>query len=262
MFANFEEWLSSEAFAVFLVFARVGMVVSLLPGFGEIYVSSRIRLMLAGMLTLVLAPVVRTALPPLPASPTELSLLLTLEVGIGAFIGAAARMTFNALQTAGSIVGMQTSLSAALSFDPSTAQQGALTASFLGAVALIVLFAADFHHLMIRAIADSYTLFPPGQAFPAGDFAEAMTRLISSSFSLGVRMAAPFVIFGLIFFLGLGLLARLMPQMQVFFVSQPAQILLGLILLAGTIAAMIRVFLGSLEDSMAIFIVPPPSVLP
>ncbi len=257
MFVAFEEWLAAEAFALFLVFARVGMAVALLPGFGEIYVSSRIRLMLAGMLALVLAPVIRAALPPLPPSPIEFLLLIVMELGIGAFLGAAARMTFNALQTAGSIVGMQTSLASALSFDPSTAQQGALTASFLGAVALIVLFAADFHHLMIRAVADSYTLFPPGQVFPAGDFATAMTRLVSNSFSLGVRMAAPFVIFGLIFFLGLGLLARLMPQMQVFFVSQPAQILLGLILLAGTIGAMTRVFLGSLEDSMAIFIAPP-----
>ena len=257
MFTTFEQWLSAEAFAIFLVFCRVGMAIALLPGLGEVYVSTRIRLVFAGGFALIMAPVVRTTLPPLPPAPSEFFLLLVLEIGIGAFLGAATRMTFNALQTAGSIVGMQTSLSAALSFDPSTAQQGALTASFLGAVALIVIFTADFHHLMIRAIADSYTLFPPGQVFPAGDFATAMTRLVSSSFSLGLRMAAPFLIFGLIFFLGLGLLARLMPQMQVFFVSQPAQILLGLLLLAGTIAAMMRVFLGSFEDAMAIFIAPP-----
>jgi flagellar biosynthesis protein FliR len=257
MLVAFEQWLAAEAFAAFLVFARVGMVFTLLPGFGEVYVSSRIRLMLAGTLALLLAPLVRAALPELPTAPAELFLLLATELGIGAFIGAAARMTFNALQTAGSIVGMQTSLSAALSFDPSTAQQGALTASFLGAVALMVIFAGDFHHLMIRAIADSYSMFPPGQGFPAGDFAEAMTRLVSSSFSLGLRMASPFIIFGLIFFLGLGLLARLMPQMQVFFVSQPAQILLGLLLLAGTIGAMVRVFIGSLEDALAIFIALP-----
>lgn len=257
MFTVFEQWLAAEAFAVFLVFARVGMAAALLPGLGEVYVSTRIRLIFAGALALLLSPVVRTSLPALPSAPSELFLLLALELGIGAFLGAATRMTFNALQTAGTIVGMQTSLSAAMSFDPSTAQQGALTASFLGAVALIVIFAADFHHLMIRAIADSYTLFPPGQVFPAGDFATAMVRLVSASFSLGVRMAAPFVIFGLIFFLGLGLLARLMPQMQVFFVSQPAQILLGLILLAATIGAMMRVFLGSFEDSMAIFISSP-----
>jgi len=194
MFVTFEQWLSAEAFAAFLVFARVGMAMSLLPGIGEIYVSTRIRLILAGSFALLLGPVVRPQLPPEPGTPIELLLLLGLEVGIGIFIGTAIRMTLNALQTAGSIIGMQTSLSAAMAFDPSTASQGALTASFLGAVALIVIFAGDFHHLMIRAIADSYTLFPPGQIWPTDDFAQAMVRLVSSSFSLGVRMAAPFVV--------------------------------------------------------------------
>jgi flagellar biosynthesis protein FliR len=258
MFATFEQWLSAEAFAAFLVFARVGMAVAVLPGIGEVYVSSRIRLILAGGLALLLAPTVRAQLPPEPGTPVEMLLLLGGEIGIGIFIGTATRMTLNALQTAGAIVGMQTSLSAALAFDPSTAQQGALTGSFLGAVALIVIFAGDFHHLMIRAIADSYTLFPPGQSWPTGDFAQAMVQLVSSSFSLGVRMAAPFVVFGVVFFLGLGLLARLMPQMQVFFVSQPAQILLGLILLAATLVASMSVFINSFEDALSIFIAPPP----
>lgn len=257
MFVNFEQWLSAEAFAMFLVFARVGMTVALLPGFGETYVSSRIRLLLAGCITFVLAPVLRPLLPPEPGAPLQLLLLLIMEVGVGGFLGIIARLTLNALQTAGAIIGMQTSLSAAFAFDPSTAQQGALTSSFLGAVALIVVFAADFHHLMIRALADSYLLFPPGQPWPIGDFAEAITRLVSSSFALGIRISAPFLVFGLIFFLGLGLLARLMPQMQVFFVSQPAQILIGLALFAATLTAGVAAFLGSFEDSMALFIAPP-----
>lgn len=257
MFVGFEEWLAAEAFAMFLIFARVGMAISLLPGFGETYVSSRIRLLLAGAITFLLAPVIRPVLPPEPAVPVQLLLLLVMEIGIGGFLGVITRMTLNALQTAGAIIGMQTSLSAAFAFDPSTAQQGALTSSFLGAVALIVVFAADFHHLMLRALADSYTLFPPGEPWPIGDFSEAITRLVASSFELGVRIAAPFLVFGLIFFLGLGLLARLMPQMQVFFVSQPAQILIGLMLFAVTLAAGISAYLGSFEDSIAIFIAPP-----
>ena len=258
MFATFEQWLGAEAFATFVVFARVGMVFMLLPGIGEVYVSSRIRLLLAGGMTLLLAPVVRPGLPPEPGSPIELLLLLGMEIGIGIFIGTAVRMTLNALQVAGSIIGMQTGLSAAMAFDPSTASQGALTASFLGAVALIVIFTGDFHHLMIRAIADSYIMFPPGQAWPIDDFTQAMVQMVSSSFSLGVRMAAPFVVFGVVFFLGLGLLARLMPQMQVFFVSQPAQILLGLLLMAATLVAVMSVFIASFEDSLSIFIAPPP----
>ncbi len=259
MFVAFEQWLAAEAFAVFLVFARIGTVLSLLPGIGEVYVSSRIRLLLAGSMALLLAPVVRDSLPAEPGTPPELLILLGMEIGIGIFIGTAIRMTLNALQTAGTIVGMQTSLSAAFAFDPSTAQQGALTASFLGAVALIVIFAGDFHHLMIRALADSYTLFPPGRAFPVGDFTQVVVQLVSSSFSLGVRMAAPFVIFGVVFFLGLGILARLMPQMQVFFVSQPGQILLGLTLMAMTLGAAISVYIVSFEESVGLFLVLPPA---
>jgi flagellar biosynthesis protein FliR len=258
VFLSFEQWLSAQAFAFFLVFARIGTAMSLMPGFSEHYVAVRIRMLLTGAMTLVIAPVVQSHLPGLPRTVPGLLLVLGGEMGIGAFLGIVARMTFNALQTAGTIISMQTGLSAALAFNPTTAQEGALTASFLAAVALVVIFASDLHFLMIRALVDSYDLFPPGASLPLGDFSDALTKLLSSSFSLGLRMSAPFVVFGIIFFLGLGVLARLMPQMQVFFVSQPAQILLGLLIFAGTLVAAVSVFLGSFEDAMSIFIASPP----
>ena len=256
MFQTLAQWLPAQAFAAFLVFTRLGTALSLMPGFSEHYVSVRFRFLLAATMTFVVLPVVQTQLPATPRSVAGLMLVLGGEIGIGMFLGFVARMTFNALQTAGTIISMQTGLSAAVAFNPTTAQEGALTASLLAAVALIVIFVSDLHHLMIRAIVDSYTLFPPGQAIPVGDFADAMTRLLSSTFSLGLRMAAPFIVFGAIFFLGLGILARLMPQMQVFFVSQPLQILLGLLIFAGTLVAGVTVFVGTYEDAMAIFIAP------
>jgi flagellar biosynthetic protein FliR len=257
MLQTFDQWLSAEAFAVFLVLTRVGMAIALLPGFGEAYVTARIRLLLAGTISIAMAPVLKPLLPPIPETPMALFLLLGQELGVGAFIGTLTRLTLNALQTAGSVVGMQTSLSAAFSFDPSTAQQGALTASFLAALSLVIIFAADFHHVMLRAIADSYTLFPPNDVLPVGDFAEAVVRVVSSSFLVGIRISAPFLVFGMVFFIGLGLIARLMPQMQVFFVSQPAQIVLGLIILAGTLVAGATAFFNSFEDAMAVLIAPP-----
>ena len=256
MFQTLDQWLSAQAFAAFLVFTRLGTALSLMPGFSEHYVPVRFRLLLAATMTFVVLPVVQAQLPATPRSVAGLMLVLGGEIGIGLFLGFVARMTFNALQTAGTIISMQTGLSAAVAFNPTTAQEGALTASLLAAVALIVIFVSDLHHLMIRAIVDSYSLFPPGQAVPVGDFADAMTRLLSSTFSLGLRMAAPFIVFGAIFFLGLGILARLMPQMQVFFVSQPLQILLGLLIFTGTLVAGVSVFIGSFEDAMSIFIAP------
>ena len=254
MLLTFQQWLTTEAFGAFLVFSRLGSALSLLPGFSESYVPVRFRLVLGGLLTFVIAPVVMPHLPPTPRTVSGLMLLEGEEIGIGFFIGVVARTAFNAMETAGTIISMQSGLSAAVAFNPATAQQGALTSSFLAAVALVVIFVSDIHHLMLRALVDSYAVFPPGAPLPIGDFAHALTQLISSSFSLGVRIAAPFVVFGVIFFLGLGILARLMPQMQVFFVSQPAQILLGLVIFAGTLVAAVTVFLGSFQDAMSIFI--------
>ena len=256
MFPTFAQWLSAQAFGYFLVFSRLGTAMTLLPGFGEIYVPQRFRLALAGMLTFIIAPVVLSRLPPIPQSVSGLLLLEGGEIGVGLFIGVVARTTFNAMQTAGTLISMQSGLSAAVAFNPTTATEGALTASFLAAIALVVIFVSDLHHLMLRALIESYGLFPPGAPLPIGDFADAETRLVASSFSLGVRIAAPFVVFGVIFFLGLGILARLMPQMQVFFVSQPAQILLGLVIFAGTLVAAVSVFLGSFQDAMSLFLAP------
>jgi flagellar biosynthesis protein FliR len=256
MFPTFDHWLSAEAFGAFLVFSRLGAAMTFLPGFSEIYVSTRFRLLLAGALTFVIAPVVMSRLPPMPQTVSGLLILEGGEIAIGAFIGIIARTSFNALQTAGTLISMQSGLSAAVAFNPTTATEGALTASFLAAVALVIIFVSDMHHLMLRALIESYGLFPPGASFPIGDFADAETRLVASSFSLGVRISAPFVVFGVIFFLGLGILARLMPQMQVFFVSQPAQILLGLIIFAGTLVAAVSVFVGSFEDALSLFLAP------
>lgn len=258
MFSSFAQWLPAQAFAFFLVFSRLGAALTFLPGFSEIYVPQRFRLLLAGLLTFVIAPVVMSRLPPIPQNVSGLLLLEGGEIAIGAFIGVVARTSFNALQTAGTLISMQSGLSAAVAFNPTTATEGALTASFLAAVALVIIFVTDMHHLMLRALIESYGLFPPGASFPVGDFADAETRLVASSFSLGVRISAPFIVFGVIFFLGLGILARLMPQMQVFFVSQPAQILLGLVIFSGTLVAAVTVFLGSFQDALSLFLGPIP----
>ena len=256
MFQTLQQFLAGQAFAAFLVFSRLGTALSVMPGFSEHYVAIRFRMLLAATMTFVITPVVQSTLPPVPRTVSGLMLTLAGEIGIGLFIGLATRMTFNTLQTAGTIIGMQSGLSAAVAFNPSTAQDSALTSSLLAAVALVVVFVSDLHHLMLRAIVDSYSLFPPGRPIPIGDFADTMTRLLSTTFSLGLRISAPFVVFGVIFFLGLGILARLMPQMQVFFVSQPAQILLGLLIFSATLVAGVSVFLGNFEDTMAIFIAP------
>ena len=245
--------LPAEIFALLLVFVRVGAAVMLMPGIGDPYVAPRIRLLFALLIALAVTPLLAASLPGLPESPAALVLLLLGETVIGLFLGGLARLLMAALTTAGMVIAYMSSLANALVDDPSAAQQGSIAGSFLTMVAMLVIFALDLHHLILRAVVDSYLLFPPGQPLPVGDFAEVVTRLASRSFLLSMQIAAPFVAVGLIFYLGIGLLARLMPQVQVFFVALPVQVTMGLVLLFFTLPVAIHWFVGAFEESLRPF---------
>jgi flagellar biosynthetic protein FliR len=101
---------------------------------------------------------------------------------------------------------------------------------------------------VIAALNDSYVLFRPGEVPLIGDAAALTVRTIGSAFKVGIQLSAPFLVFGLLFNLGLGVLSRLMPQMQVFFVGMPLSILAGLLIFLLVVGAMMSIFLGSVED--------------
>ena len=114
----------------------------------------------------------------------------------------------------------------------------------------MLIFATNLHHLMLRALFDSYVLFAPGTLPPVADFADLAVRYVSSAFRVGVQIAAPFIVYGLVFYISLGLLARLMPQLQVFFIAIPLQILLGLVLLAIVLPPGVLWFLDYFEGTL------------
>jgi flagellar biosynthetic protein FliR len=249
-----DELLSAELFAVLVVFVRVGAAVMILPGYGEPYVSPRIRLLLALMVALVTAPVLAPQLPAMPASAILLTLMIFGEVLIGVFLGTVARLFIAALTTAGMVIAYMSSMANALTADPTAAQQGSIAGSFLSIVALLVMFTLDLHHMMLMSVVDSYALFAPGTPPPVADFADLISRVVARTFLLSFQIAAPFVAVGLIFYLGLGLLGRLMPQMQVFFVAMPLQIAIGLIVLALVLPAAMRWFMESFEATLLPFV--------
>jgi flagellar biosynthetic protein FliR len=251
-----EQILPAEIFAIMLIFVRVGGAVMLLPGYGEPFVSPRLRLLFALMVSVVVAPVLSNSLPKMPDSAPLLTLLILGEVVIGVFIGTIARMFIAALTTAGMLIGYMSSMANALTNDPSAAQQGSIAGSFLTLVALLTIMTLDLHHMLLLAVVDSYDLFVPGQVPPMADFSEMVTRTMSETFLLSFQIAAPFVVVGLIFYLGLGLLGRLMPQMQVFFVAMPLQILVGLAVLFIALPVTVRWFIDSLEGKMMPFVGP------
>jgi len=227
-----------------LVFARIGAMVMLLPGLGETNIPVRIKLSIALMLTLIILPLHRADYHVSMDALSALLVLMVYEILIGIVLGATARVTLAALQVAGSVIAQQLGLGFVTSVDPTTqGQQGVLIGNFLTLLGVTMLFATDSHHLVIAALNDSYSIFSPGEAVPTGDVAALATRAFAAAFKIGMQLAAPFLVFGLVFNMGLGVLARLMPQMQVYFVGVPLSILAGFLIFAVVLAAMMGSFL-------------------
>jgi flagellar biosynthetic protein FliR len=245
-----DQLLPANLFAAFLVFARLGSAMILLPGFGEVYVSPRLRLALALGLTLVATPVVAPLLPPLPTKAIGLAMLLAGEIAVGLFLGTVARILLAALEVAGSVVSVELGLSAALIFNPLQQQQEAITSAFYSVAGVLIIFLADLHHPMLRALVSSYNVFQPGAVFAWGDFSDAISRAVTESFRLGVEMSAPFVIIGTIFYVALGLVSRLAPQLQILFVIQPLQIVAGLVAFALLLATGMQWFVERFAANM------------
>src|SRR6266404_1105588 len=218
--------LPALAAAFMLVFARIGAMVMLLPGLGESNIPVRIKLAIALVLTLVILPLHRAAYQIDLQSLAPLLVLMVHEIVIGIVLGATARVTLAALQVAGSVIAQQLGLGFVTAVDPTQGQQGILIGNFLTILGVTLLFATDSHHLVIAALNDSYSIFSPGQLMPSGDIAALATRAFAAAFNIG-----------------LGVLARLMPQMQVYFVGVPLSILAGFLVFALVITAMMGTFL-------------------
>lgn len=246
------EFLPANLFAVFLIFARIGTMMMLMPGFGEVYVLQRYRLLLALFMAALLTPVLLPVLPPLPGSPARLAVIVGGEIAIGAFIGTVARMLVSALETAGTVVSLQLGLSAAAMFNPLGNQDDApLPSALLGVMGVVLIFVTNLHEMLLRAAVESYGLFTPGALPPLGDFSNAMAHIVAGSFRLGIELASPFIVLGLVFFLALGLVTRMVPQLQVMFIAQPLQIIVGLFVFAAVLVTGMRWFLDEFVRQFA-----------
>jgi len=236
-------FLPALAATFLLVFARIGAMMMLLPGFGEASVPVRLRLGIALMLTLIMLPLHRDAYHVDLSSMVSVMVLMVHEIIVGVVLGATARFTLAALSVAGSIIAQQVGLGFVTAVDPTQDQQSVIVANFLMILAMALIFATNTHYLVLAALSDSYTLFSPGELMPSSDVAALATKAFTTAFKIGAQLSAPFIIFGLIFNLGLGLLARMMPQMQVYFVGVPLSILAGFLLLGVVLVAVMATFL-------------------
>jgi flagellar biosynthetic protein FliR len=241
--------LPALAFQAVLAFARIGAAAMLLPGLGEQEVSPTIRLVLGLALLALLLPVLAPGLPTAPADGAVAAGLIAQEVVVGLWLGGLARIAALALAMAGQAIATLIGLQGLLVADPELGGQSTALGRAFGLIAACLVLGTGLYAVALRAMVDSYAVLPAGAPFPAGAAAEAMAEAGAASLALALRLAAPFVIGAMVLNLSLGLLARLAPQVQTFFVAVPGQILAGIALLALLAPPLLVVFAASLGEA-------------
>ena len=239
-----------QATAFLILFARVGAILMLLPAFSDDSIPVRIRLLMALGLTLALWAMLAGQVLPAAANVAALPAVLVAELLVGLAIGTIVRIIFYAAAIAGSIVSLQIGLSSAIVFDSTQGGSAALLSKFVNVAAIVACLAMGVHHLWIATIVKSFALFPVGLLPPAADFAVVALRATTRAMSLGIGLAAPLLVYGILFNVALGLATRLAPAIQVFFLAQPLNILLGMALFATLLGTMLTAFARAMADWM------------
>lgn len=241
--------LSALAFAFMLVLCRCAAAVMLMPGLGESEPPVMLRAGLAVGIAILLVPLLGPAMPTAPASIWRLAGMVFVEFLAGGLLGWLARLVALALPAAGQIISLMTGLSSVLQPDALLGVQSAVIGRLFSLLAPVLILSTGLYALPLGALANSYTILPAGGVISPADLAQTAARAASGSFSLGFRLASPFVLMSLMWQLALGLLARLVPQIQVYFAALPGQVLGGLLLVALLGAPIVHSWLAAVHES-------------
>ncbi len=246
-----EAGLSGLAFAFVLVLCRCAGAVMLLPGLGEDDPPAMVRGGLALSLAVLLTPLQTPTLPAPPASILSLAAMVGGEILVGVLLGWLARVLALALPAAAQIISLMTGLSSVLQPDPTLGAQSAALGRLFNLLAPVLILASGLYAWPLQALSGSYAVFPAGGPLSSSDLMEVAMRTVSGSFALALRLASPFILMSVIWQVGLGLLSRLVPQIQIHFASLPGQVFGGVVLIGLLSAGVIQAWLAAVQEGFA-----------
>jgi flagellar biosynthetic protein FliR len=202
---------------------------------------------LALSITILLMPELQPMMPPVPAAGLSMALMIAGEVITGLWFGWITRMIVLALPICAQLIGFLIGLSSVLQPDPELGAQSGALGKLFEMAAPVLLLATGLYRLPLAALNGLFQLIPPGHMLPVGDSTEIAIRAVGTGFSLALQLASPFVVIGIVWHVAMGLIARIVSRMQIYFVSMPGEIMLGLALLMFTGSAIILAWRGSAQ---------------
>ncbi len=245
--------LTAGLLAVFLIFCRIGSAFMLIPVVSESYIPSFIRLNFAIIVSIAIAPTLYFTVQGLSNLPNthEIFFIIIAEIITGLIIGTISKIIISAVHTAGVTISSHMGISIASLFDPSQHSQGSNIGSLLTLFITATIVSLDLHLILIKGIIDSYHTIPLASIFNYNeDYSKIITEAVNAAWFAGIKMSTPIIIVTLIILIGAGILSKLMPQIQIFYLFMPLQILIGIVILAFSVSTMLNWFIDYFQDNV------------
>lgn len=242
-----------EVERMMLVMARISGLFLSAPFFSRTVGPNRIKAVLVLALTVVIYPLVDPWPQEGQASLFSLFHAAILEVIIGAVIGMLVHWVLVAVQVAGGVMGFQMGLSMAMVMDPTSGLQEGVLSNLLYLTGLMLFLAVDGHHMLLEGLARSFHALPMGQGLPAaGSMLEAGVAALLQMFQLALLISAPIIGFTKMLYLGMGLINKASPQIQVFFLSMPVAQMIGFLVMGLYLAVIGEVLIRELHSFITV----------
>ena len=232
--------------ALFVAFCRMGGCVMVLPGFSSSRVPPQIRLFMAAAVSMAVLPLLWDTIYPKVSAPGAAYIALIFsETVIGVMYGLIARFYTLGLQFAGTVITMMIGFNAPPSQDVLEDTAENQLTNMISFAGLMVLFSLDFHHVVFRAIMESYTILPVGGALDIQRSLITLTDTLGTTMMIMLRLSSPFILYGLMFNVSIGMINKLAQQVPIYFISAPYLLMGGLFMVYLSIAALLRQFSDS-----------------
>jgi flagellar biosynthesis protein FliR len=224
--------INTESVLAFtFTFLRMSAVLFTIPVLGETSVPARVKAGLALVVSMIVFSAIGADMPHLEKESNMIAIGVAMigEVFIGVILGFAARIIFAGIQFAGDTIGMQMGFSIVNVIDPISSTQVSIMAEFQYMIALMVYLAVDAHHLFIMAAVDSYRIVAPLNYHFSGPLMQTLLVYSKELFVIAIKISAPVMAVLLFTNVALAVIARTIPQLNIFIVGMPLQIAAGLI---------------------------------
>ena len=233
----------------FLIFLRVGAIMMFIPVFDSRNIPVLFKAGLAFSVSILLFPILKLDNIPFITSAIPFGIGVIGEIMMGAVIGLSVRLIFAGIQLAGQLSGFQMGLAIANVMDPVTSAQVSIIAQLNNLMAMLIFLTINAHHMFLRALAESFRLIPPFDVQFSNSLIEHLISLSGNMFIIAIKVGAPVIVALLLTNVAFGLIARTVPQMNIFLVAMPIQIVVGLLFLAFALPYLLLFFRQIFNES-------------